>query len=44
MVEWLSGTATAWTEVLDGLTPAERATIVTTTRAFEAALDRHTST
>ncbi|GAA4212964.1 MarR family winged helix-turn-helix transcriptional regulator [Microbispora amethystogenes] len=42
--EWLSGTATAWTEVLDGLTPAERATIVTTMRAFEAALDRHTST
>lgn len=41
ITQWLSGTATAWTEVLATLTPAERATIVTTMRAFEAALDRH---
>ncbi|MBO3749934.1 winged helix-turn-helix transcriptional regulator [Streptosporangiaceae bacterium NEAU-GS5] len=42
--EWLSGSATAWTEVLAALTPAERATIVATMRAYEAALDKHTST
>lgn len=41
IAEWLSGTATAWTEVLADLTPAERATIVNTMRAFESALDKH---
>ena len=44
ITEWLSGSATAWTEVLTALTPAERATVVATMRAFEAALERHAST
>ena len=39
--EWLSGSAAAWTEVLEALTPAQRATIVATMRAFEAALEKH---
>jgi len=39
ITQWLSGSATAWTEVLSALTPAERATIVATMRAYEAALD-----
>jgi hypothetical protein len=42
--EWLSGSAAAWTEVLAALTPAERATIVATMRAYEAALDKPAST
>jgi hypothetical protein len=33
----------AWTEVLAALTPAQRATIVATMRAYEAALEKHTS-
>jgi DNA-binding MarR family transcriptional regulator len=41
VTEWLSGSAAAWTEVLSALTPAERATIVATMRAYEAALDKH---
>jgi DNA-binding MarR family transcriptional regulator len=44
ITEWLSGSATAWTEVLAALTPGERATIVGTMRAYEAALERHAST
>ncbi|WP_205303534.1 MarR family winged helix-turn-helix transcriptional regulator [Nonomuraea montanisoli] len=40
--EWLAGSALAWDEVLADLTPAERATIVWTMRAFEAALGRRT--
>ena len=39
--EWLSGSAVAWTEVLEALTPAQRATIVATMRAYEAALEKH---
>ena len=39
ITEWLSGSAAAWTQVLAALTPAERATIVATMRAYEAALD-----
>src|SRR6266487_2558669 len=38
ITEWLSSSATAWTEVLAALTPAERATMVATMRAYEAAL------
>ena len=41
ITQWLSGSVTAWTEVLAALTPVERATIVATMRAFEAALDKH---
>jgi DNA-binding MarR family transcriptional regulator len=44
ITQWLSGSAAAWTEVLAALTPAERATIVTTLRAYEAALDKHAGT
>jgi len=44
ITQWLSGSATAWTEVLATLTPAERATIVATMRAFETALEKHAST
>ena len=44
ITQWLSGSATAWTEALAVLTPAERATIVTTLRAYEAALDKHAGT
>jgi DNA-binding MarR family transcriptional regulator len=44
ITEWLSGSATAWTEVLAALTPAERAIIVATMRAYEAALERHART
>jgi DNA-binding MarR family transcriptional regulator len=44
ITQWLSGSVAAWTEVLAALTPAERATIVATMRAYEAALDRHAST
>jgi DNA-binding MarR family transcriptional regulator len=38
--EWLAGSALAWTEVLTDLTPAERATIVRTMRAYETALGK----
>jgi len=41
ITQWLSGSAAAWTEVLAALTPAERATVVATMRAYEAALDKH---
>jgi DNA-binding MarR family transcriptional regulator len=41
ITQWLSGSATAWTEVLTVLTPAERAIVVATMRAYEAALDKH---
>jgi DNA-binding MarR family transcriptional regulator len=41
ITEWLSGSATAWTKVLTALTSAERATVVDTMRAFEAALEKH---
>ena len=43
ITQWLSGSAAAWTEVLDALTPGERATIVATMRSYEAAFDRHAS-
>jgi DNA-binding MarR family transcriptional regulator len=42
--EWLSGSVMAWTEVLARLTPAERATLVRTMCAYEAALQRHADT
>ncbi len=42
--EWLSGSALAWAEVLADLTPAERATIVRTMRAYETALGRRMPT
>jgi hypothetical protein len=41
ITEWLSGCAAAWTEVLEALTPAQRAAIVATMRAYEAALEEH---
>jgi DNA-binding MarR family transcriptional regulator len=41
ITQWLSGSVTAWTEVLAALTPAERAVVVATMRAYEAALDNH---
>ncbi len=44
ITQWLSGSATAWTEVLAALTPAERGTIVATMRAYEAALEKHART
>jgi DNA-binding MarR family transcriptional regulator len=44
ITQWLSGSAAAWTEVLAALTPAERATVVATMRAYEAALEKHAST
>jgi DNA-binding MarR family transcriptional regulator len=42
--QWLAGSASAWTRVLDALRPAERATVVNTMRAYEAALQRHSDT
>ncbi|MBO0701166.1 MAG: hypothetical protein J2P46_22405, partial [Zavarzinella sp.] len=42
ITQWLSGSAAAWTEVLAARTPPERATIVATMRAYEAALEKHT--
>jgi DNA-binding MarR family transcriptional regulator len=41
ITQWLSGSATAWAEVLAALTPAQRATVVDTMRAYEAALEKH---
>ncbi|TVZ03279.1 MarR family transcriptional regulator [Trebonia kvetii] len=38
--EWLFGSAAAWTGVLGALTPGQRATVVGTMRAYEAALER----
>jgi DNA-binding MarR family transcriptional regulator len=38
--EWLAGSALAWAEILADLTPAERATIVRTMRAYETALGK----
>ncbi|MEV4251336.1 helix-turn-helix domain-containing protein [Streptosporangium canum] len=38
--EWPAGSALAWVEVLVDLTPAERATIVRTMRAYETALGK----
>ena len=43
IAQWLSGSAAAWAEVLEALTPEQRATIVTAMRAYEAALERHGS-
>jgi hypothetical protein len=43
VTERLSGSTTAWTEVLAALTCAERATSVDPMRAYEAALDKHAS-
>lgn len=44
ITEWLSGSAAAWTEVLEALTPAQRSTIVAAMRAYEAALVEQAST
>ena len=44
IAQWLSGSAAAWTEVLEALTSAQRATIVATMRAYEAALEEHVTT
>jgi DNA-binding MarR family transcriptional regulator len=44
ITQWLSGSATAWTQVLTALTPAERATVVTAMRAYEAALEEQAGT
>jgi DNA-binding MarR family transcriptional regulator len=44
ITQWLSGSAAAWTEVLAARTPSERATIVATMRAYEAALEKYAST
>jgi len=41
IAEWLSGSATAWTEVLEALTPGQRSTIVATMLAYETALEKH---
>jgi DNA-binding MarR family transcriptional regulator len=41
--EWLAGSAAAWTEVLDALSAGQRAMLVATMRAYEAALERHAS-
>jgi DNA-binding MarR family transcriptional regulator len=41
IVQWLAGSAEAWTEVLDVLTPAQRATFVAILHAYETALDQH---
>jgi len=38
--DWLSGSASAWTEVLSALTPADRAKVVAAMRAYEAALEK----
>jgi DNA-binding MarR family transcriptional regulator len=44
ITEWLSGSAAAWTEVLEALTPAQRSTIVAAMRAYEAALEKQART
>jgi DNA-binding MarR family transcriptional regulator len=44
ITQWLSGSATAWSETLAALTPTERAMIVGTMRAYEAALEKHAGT
>ncbi|GAA2160054.1 MarR family winged helix-turn-helix transcriptional regulator [Actinomadura napierensis] len=38
--EWLSGSASAWERVMRDLAPAERATVITALRAYEAALEQ----
>jgi DNA-binding MarR family transcriptional regulator len=38
--EWLSGSASAWERVMRDLNPAERATVITALRAYEAALEQ----
>jgi DNA-binding MarR family transcriptional regulator len=38
--EWLSGSASAWERVMRDLHPAERATVITALRAYEAALEQ----
>ncbi|MFE0256233.1 MarR family winged helix-turn-helix transcriptional regulator [Streptomyces sp. NPDC059010] len=38
---WLSGSATAWEHVMNGLSPTERTTVVTALRSYEAALEHH---
>jgi DNA-binding MarR family transcriptional regulator len=38
--EWLSGSASAWERVMHDLHPAERATVITALRAYEAALEQ----
>jgi DNA-binding MarR family transcriptional regulator len=44
IAQWLAGNAAAWTEVLDALTPEQRAILVATLRAYEAALEKHLAT
>lgn len=39
--EWLSGSASAWEDVMRGLSPADRATVIAALRAYEAGLGRH---
>jgi DNA-binding MarR family transcriptional regulator len=41
--QWLAGSASAWTTVLDSIRPAERAIVINTMRAYEAALEQHTN-
>lgn len=38
--EWLSGSASAWEHVMRGLSPAQRATVISALHAYEAALER----
>jgi DNA-binding MarR family transcriptional regulator len=38
--KWLSGSASAWERVMHDLDPAERATVITALRAYEAALEQ----
>jgi DNA-binding MarR family transcriptional regulator len=42
ITQWLAGSASAWTVVFNAVTPAERATVIKTMRAYEAALEQHT--
>ena len=37
--DWLAGSATAWRRALDPLTPAQRALVVDTLRAYEQAME-----
>ena len=41
--QWLASSAAAWTTVLGALTPAQRATVIDTMRAYETALEQHAS-
>ncbi|MFF3503472.1 MarR family winged helix-turn-helix transcriptional regulator [Streptomyces sp. NPDC003247] len=38
--QWLSGSTSAWEHVMRGLTPAERATVITALHNYEAALEQ----